>query len=298
VSTAPQNIQVMADDLENLQSAAYTVGVSRALTSVLALHVDGVYNHMTKVPMTIDINPRSGGTTGNRPLPQFARVLQAQSIGFMNYRALLVRLEKRLERNYMYLVSYTLSGSNGNVNNSGGTQSVVTDSGNINSDEGPNNNDRRHALVASGSFLLPGDITLGGVFTARSTMPFSAIAGVDINGDGNVTDYVPGTSRSAFNRGNDAEMLALVNAWRAVNNLAAINPAFSTNEFYSLDIRGSKAITLNGSRRVELIAQVFNVLNRKNIVGAWTTNALSPAFGTSVSASNMRQAEIAARFTF
>jgi hypothetical protein len=253
---------------------------------------------MTKVPMTIDINPRSGGTTGNRPLPQFARVLQAQSIGFMNYRALLVRLEKRLERNYMYLVSYTLSGSNGNVNNSGGTQSVVTDSGNINSDEGPNNNDRRHALVASGSFLLPGDITLGGVFTARSTMPFSAIAGVDINGDGNVTDYVPGTSRSAFNRGNDAEMLALVNAWRAVNNLAAINPAFSTNEFYSLDIRGSKAITLNGSRRVELIAQVFNVLNRKNIVGAWTTNALSPAFGTSVSASNMRQAEIAARFTF
>jgi len=298
VSTAPANIQVMADDLENLQSAAYTVGVSRALTSVLALHVDGVYNRMTKVPMTIDINPRSGGTIGNRPLPQFARVLQAQSIGFMNYKALLVRLEKRLERNYMYLVSYTLSGSNGNVNNSGGTQSVVTDSAHINYDEGPNNSDRRHALVASGSFLLPGDVTLGGIFTARSTMPFSAIAGIDINGDGNVTDYVPGTNRNVFNRGNDADMLALVNAWRATNNLAAISPAFSTNEFYSLDIRGSKAITLSGARRVELIAQVFNILNRKNILGAWTTNALSPAFGTSVSASNMRQAEIAARFTF
>ena len=41
---------------------------------------------------SIDINPRSGGTIGNRPLPQFARALQAQSIGFMNYKALLVRL--------------------------------------------------------------------------------------------------------------------------------------------------------------------------------------------------------------
>ena len=71
----------MADNLENLQSAAYTGGVSQALTSTLAIHVDGVYNQMTKVPMAIDINPRSGGTTGVRPLPQFARVLQTQSIG-------------------------------------------------------------------------------------------------------------------------------------------------------------------------------------------------------------------------
>ena len=63
-------------------------------------------------------------------------------------------------------------------------------------------------------------------------------------------------------------------------------------------MRGSKAITLNAGRRVELIAQVFNVLNRKNIVAAWTTNALSPAFGTSVSAAPMRQAEVAVRFTF
>src|SRR6185503_10667990 len=298
VSTAPANIQVMADDLENLQSAAYTVGVSRALTGAIALHVDGVYNHMSKVPMTIDINPRSGGTTGARPLPQFARILQARSIGFMDYKALLVRLEKRFERNYMYLVSYTLADTNGNVNNSGGTQSVVTDSAHINFDEGPNNSDRLHTLVASGSFLLPADITIGGVFSYRSTMPFSAIAGLDLNGDGNNTDYVPGTSRNVFNRGRDVEMLALVNAWRAANGMAAINPTFNTNEFYGLDIRASKAITLSGARRVELIGQVFNLLNRTNILNAWTTNALSPAFGTSVSASNMRQAEIAVRFTY
>ena len=96
-----------------------------------------------------------------------------------------------------------------------------------------------------------------------------------------------------FNRGNDAAALALVNAWRAANGLAAIHPTFSTNEFYSLDLRASKAIRLTSGRRLELIAQAFNVINRKNILGAWPTNALSPAFGTSVSAVAMRQAEVA-----
>jgi hypothetical protein len=43
---------------------------------------------------------------------------------------------------------------------------------------------------------------------------------------------------------------------------------------------------------------VFNILNRKNIIAAWTTNALSPAFGTSTSAAPMRQAEVAVRFVF
>ena len=116
---------------------------------------------------------------------------------------------------------------------------------------------------------------------------------MDVNGDGNVTDYVPGTTRSAFNRGDDASALAAVNAWRAANSLAGISPTFSTNEFYALDLGAAKPFPLTSGRRVELIAQLFNVLNRTNIVGAWTTNALSPAFGTSVSAAPMRQAEIA-----
>jgi len=47
-----------------------------------------------------------------------------------------------------------------------------------------------------------------------------------------------------------------------------------------------------------LIAQVFNLLNRKNLLAVWQTNALSPAFGTIPSASNMRQAEVAVRITF
>src|SRR5262245_48059340 len=296
---AIQNIAVEANDLENLQSAAYTAGLSQALTSAIALHVDGVYNKMTKVPMAIDINPRSGGTTGNRPLPQFGRVLQTQSIGWADYKALLLRLEKRLDHNYMYTVSYTLASTNGNVSSSS-FLSTVTDSAHIEFDEGPNNSDRRHALVASGSVLLPFEINVGAVFTARSTMPFSAIAGVDLNGDAAVTDYVPGTTRNVFNRGKDAEMMALVNAYRAANNLPGLLVSqVDTNEFYALDLRASKSIRVSNDRRVELVAQVFNLLNRKNLLaGGWVTNVRSSTFGTSVSAAPMRQAELGLRFVF
>ena len=51
-------------------------------------------------------------------------------------------------------------------------------------------------------------------------------------------------------------------------------------------------------RKVEVIGQVFNLFNRKNLLAAWQQNALSPAFGVSSSAANTRQAEVAVRFTF
>ena len=93
--------------------------------------------------------------------------------------------------------------------------------------------------------------------------------------------------------------LALVNAYRATTGLAPI-PAtqIDTNELYSLDTRVSKSISISAGRRIELVAQVFNLLNRKNLTASWQTNALSSSFSTISSAGNMRQAELAVRFSF
>src|SRR6202043_2092256 len=93
--------------------------------------------------------------------------------------------------------------------------------------------DRRNTLVTSGSIRLPGAFTLGGVWTLRSAMPFSALAGKDLNNDGNGTDFVPGTTRDQGNRGLN---LDLVNAWRAQNGLAPIAASqIQTNQYSSLD---------------------------------------------------------------
>jgi hypothetical protein len=296
-STAPQNILISANDLENVQSQASTAGFSQELTSTLGVHVDGIYNKMTKLPLTVDINPRSGLTTGTRPLPQFARIDQQQSIGELTYKALMVRLEKRFDDRYLYLFSYTLAKADGNLA-SPGISSRITQSENPALDEGPAANDRRHVLVASGSVLLPYDVTLGGVWTLRSTMPFSAIAGRDLNGDAVVTDYVPGTTRSMGTRDN-ARMIEAVNAWRAANGLRPVAASqIDTNRYNGLDMRVSKAFPLGGNRRLEVIGQVFNVFGSDNLEAAWNTNALSDSFGRILSATNRQQAELAVRVAF
>ena len=181
------------------------------------------------------------------------------------------------------------------------TTGTVTDAYNPQWDQGYGNADRRHAFVGSGAYQAPGDIILGVVWTLRTSAPFSARAGRDLNGDGATTDFVPGTTKGMGNRDNDA-MLAAVNAYRAANGMAPIAELTNNSNGYNrFDVRASKAINLSGRRRVELIGQVFNLFGRMNLGGigsSFNTNALSPTFGQLATAQARQQGEIAVRFTF
>ena len=214
-----------------------------------------------------------------------------QSIGSATYKALMLRVDKRYADRFLYLVSYTLSKTSGYP-----IAGTVTDAYHPALDVGPAGTDRRHMLVSSGSVMMPGGLQVGAVWTLRSKMPFSALAGLDLNGDGSVTDYVPGTSRNAFD-------LALVNAWRAQNRLAPISATqFDSNRYNSLDARVSKTIQLGDRRKLEFIAQVFNVFGTDNLLppgaGSYVDNALSDSFGKILSAQPRQQGEIAVRYGF
>jgi hypothetical protein len=308
-STAPQNISIVANDLENGKAEASTVGVSKSLTNTMAIHADVVYNHMTGVPMVTNINPRANGTTGARALPQFARIDQLQNLGENKYKGLLLRLEKRQDKNYQFLVSYTLSKGEGNIPFTGNS-GRVTDSARPELDWGPTANDRRHVLVASGAYLLPGDVQIGAVWTLRTTMPFNAVAGVDLNGDAVVSDFVPGTTRAIGNRDN-ATLVAAVNAYLATIGRAPITEAqLDSNDYNAVDMRVNKAFLLPHDRKFELIAQVFNVFGRDNLAASggvggqngvppgWSINVRSASFGRINQAYNRQQAELAVRFTW
>src|SRR5205814_929360 len=60
VSTAPQNIQIMANSLKMQRSIAYSGGLSQSITEEVAVHVDAIYNKMDRYPMAVDINARPG----------------------------------------------------------------------------------------------------------------------------------------------------------------------------------------------------------------------------------------------
>lgn len=298
-STAPPNISIVDDRLVNPVATTANLGYSQELRANLALHVDGVYTKTEEFPVTVNINTPDP-VTRQRPLAQWGRILQLRSIGEAKYRGLFVRLERRYAGRHQYMVSYTLSKHDNNWQGATST-GTITDFYNPGLDWGPANNDRRHALVVSGAVLLPYEVTLGAVWTLRSSMPFTARAGRDLNADGANTDYVPGTTKNMGNRDN-ARLLELVNAWRAANGRGPI-PAdqLDGNRYNRLDVRASKTLALGGSRRLELIGQVFNVLGTTNLLpvgGGWVTNALSDSFGKILTAQPSRQAELAVRLVW
>jgi len=296
VSATP-NVNITDDRIEQPEAKALNVGLSRELRPNLAVHVDAVYTKGTKANHIANINTPDP-VTGLRPRTNWGNINQYRAGGESDYRALYLRLDKRLSNRYQYLVSYTLA----REKDQGAGQTTIVDFYHPEYDDGYGNQDRRHTLVASGAAQLPYDVVVGAVWSYRSSRPFPARAGIDLNRDGAVTDYVPGTTRNVFNRGDNATYLALVNQWRAQNGRAPIAASqLMTDEFNRFDVRVNKQISLGGGRRAELIAQVFNLFGTDSFgPGAtpWQMNALSNAFGTIGTVHPRQQGELAVRFVW
>jgi hypothetical protein len=291
-STALANINITSDEIENPKAHASNVGVSQQLTENMAVHVDAIYTATSKDTLTANINTPDP-VTRLRPLADWGRIIESQPIGESKYKSLMVRVDKRFADRYMYLISYTLAKSDGN--GGGITQYYQPEL-----DYGPADTDRRHALVSSGSVMLPFDVQLGLVWTLRSKMPFSALAGADLDGDGATNDYVPGTTANQGNRNLD---MNVVNAYRATLGLAPLSEdQIESNRYNSLDLRFSKSINFGGTHKLELIGQVFNVFGTDNLLppgaGAYTENVRSASFGRILSVQNRQQAELAIRYAW
>ena len=153
----------------------------------------------------------------------------------------------------------------------------------------------------SSGIQLPADVVTGLIFSYRTPTPFTASAGIDLNNDGSTNDAVPGTHRGMGNREN-AALVAAVNAYRATRALAPITEAQIDNNVQKrIDLRVTKGFSVGGSRKIELVGQVFNLFGWNNLGGigsSQTGSAIAPNFGQIPSAQPRQQGEIAIRYTF
>src|SRR6185503_1711884 len=62
-------------------------------------------------------------------------------------------------------------------------------------DRGPSTQDQRHRFVFSGLYQFPARIQLSAIVTAASGRPFTALAGADLNGDGDGGALPPDRAR-------------------------------------------------------------------------------------------------------
>ena len=315
VSARP-NVNTLDDKIQNMSGDTATAGISQQLMRNLAIHVDGVYTNLRHFSRTQNINqprPAFDFTTldaataarisafsqaqlnAARPMANWGNIMQLTANGWSNYRAIYVRLDKRMSNRYMYLVSYTRDWTRNNV-------SAVSDVYHPFLDEGPDG--RKHTVVASGTARLPYDLTFGAVWTVRTALPYSALSGVDFTGDGTI-DFVPGTTRNEAGRDskNTALVLQKVNEWRAVRGRAPIPASqLQSSNFNRFDIRLSRSFAVGSARSVDLVAQVFNVFGRDNLIGGtggtFINGALSDAFGRYAVAAPRQEAEVGIQFKF
>jgi len=207
-----------------------------------------------------------------------------ESSGRDNYKALLVKIDKRFSNRYQFTASYALSALNTFF-----TSENLTDAFGF---YGPSPADARHRLTVSGVVDLPWGFQGSLIATYASVPPFTArIDGNnDLNGDGTTGDLLPGLKPNSLNRGTSSkEFLQLVNQFnatfagkpdaRGTTVVAAVVPTnFSFgDDFQSEDIRITKTFKFKERWQVQGFFEVFNIFNISNLGGYGTT--LNSSFG-------------------
>ena len=236
--------------------------------------------------------------------------------GRTNYKALLVKLDKRFSHRYQLQASYALQeryGINGIQNLDSWFQSWGPQGG-------------RHNLNISGVVDLPWKFQASFISQMSTRGPvFPQVTGVDLTGSGvdagllPVADYMHPTRNMS-----QSDLAAAVDAWNATYpDVAGARPKTSRGQtipklalpsnyelgdaFSSQDIRVTKHFEFFESHKVKisLIGEVFNVFNIANLGGRSFTLNNTASFGQATSRAGQvfgsggpRAVQIAARVSF
>jgi hypothetical protein len=299
LSTAPPNISVMSNATVNPYAHQVNVGINRILTNEIAATVDFSMVNRYSDRDTVDVN-LPDPVTKARPYPQFGRVSFWQPTADNTYRALLLKVEKRMTHNYQFLVSYTLSQAKDNS-----FTNVQADQYGYSKVERYGSADRRHRLVVSGILALPGQAQVSAIGDFRSSLPFGPSSGLDLNGDGYTGDLPAGVSPGSGCRSLNLDAINTFRAGRGLSQVTQVDcPGYA-----NMDLRFSKFFRFGAGHQIEFIAQLFNIFNRANFstpgtsITAGNDASGRPLFGQSTSLlaninAPSRQAEFALRYKF
>jgi outer membrane receptor protein involved in Fe transport len=286
-----------------------TIGIQRELGPNWAMSADYVRVRGYDLMVTLDINappyfalgpgqtrtvaqanllrplgvPNATGGPYNIPFTGFRNLELQFNGGETQYDALKLGVTRRASTRYEVRVNYTYSKARGDVDNFRLTESFVPGLNTIGGDrsyqQGPSAQDTPHNLTVSGYVRAPFGINIGAIVNSRSGFPYTGVVGIDADGDG-VSGGAFGDRPAALTR----------NSFRL--------PALTT-----LDVSAAKQITLRGSNRLELRAEIFNATNNKavtnvnNVIGLDVNNPAAN-FGQVTSRQGAIEGQVSIRYRF
>jgi len=220
---------------------------------------------------------------GDGTLPSNA-ILAITSDGYSRYKAFTAKWDKRFSKRFQYTASYALSRLNTTSTDGLGQGAGVLVNRNVAANYGPAQLDRTQRLTMNGIVELPLGIRASLLSAHSSGLPQSiSVGSADLNGDGITGDLLPGTHRGSLGRDISSvdQLNTLIRQYnqqyagklspRGQRNpyLFEYGPGVTFNDSYiSQDLQLSKAFRIRERLRVEGTAQVFNLFNISNLVGA------------------------------
>jgi hypothetical protein len=232
--------------------------------------------------------PGPGSIQARRPIPALSRINAIRFDGKSIYHGLTLKAERRLQNNFSYSASYTLSRSMDDASSPGATEAETNLPQNVYNLFGPGGEwarssfDHTHQFVFSGTYNVPffanatglrkqafADWRVSSIFTTQSGAPFTVNLGVDQanigSGPAQRPDQLrnpnlPGGERTPdrwFDTGAFALPAQFTFGSAARNSV--IGPGFA-----NVDLSIAKTWQLGEPARLEFRWETFNVLNRAN----------------------------------
>jgi hypothetical protein len=280
--------------LLNPYSEQWTFGIQSRLAQNWVLSVDYVGSHTIRIVRPLDVDPptpfirtapgqvrtaqaanctrpywiwwyQQNHLTCNpaaptNPQPPYALIQSDVNNGFSTYHALDVTLSHTFSHHLSMLASYVWSHNINNVDPDapGGNPNDPNFTGS--SEKGPAIFDQRHRFVLSGVYVAPWKISVGGIASLASGLPFNYVTGVNNSGDtGGTTDR------------------PVINGAVAGRNAGHGRPVYDVAPFIERPFAFGERFRLN------LRAEAFNVFNHANFVaysGTYGNGATpGPGFG-------------------
>lgn len=272
------------------------------------------------------------GPTNNLNDPRFDNVTQVQSIGTSSYNALELEAIRRFKSGLTFNANYTWAHSLDDVSDALGV--LVNDSSGLIDASKPLSFNRansqfdiRNRFVLSYTYEIPFTKGFHGwkkyaldgwshsaIFSAQSGLPATVYAAPTFNITDpllNGTDNPAGGAITTVLNGDAARLHPVANfpTYTVPTNLPVSEPLLGNDGtsgrnhlrlagLTDLDVTFSKSFKVREGKSLQLRWEIFNTLNHPNLSG-YVNSFASPNFNTyTTTATNQRQMQLSARFTF
>ena len=225
-------------------SMRLTVGFTHNTTTNLQRRVDKNLFAPTVNPQGIPIYPVGPSATGGvlRPDPRIAQLNVNESSAHSRYDGLSIGLNRPMTKRLQYQLNYTYAlAKDDDSNERDFNRQGVLNTFDYQADYSYSRQDIRHSANVNTVYQLPAGFTVSGLVMAHTGIPYKAVLGADVQNDGNTVNDRP-----------------------IINGKVVARNADRQPNFFDLDLRLMKNVSLSGGRRLTLSVEAFNVTRASN----------------------------------